>query len=46
MSCEVAALLFQANANYGTWSIDIEIGDHEPNLKLNLFISNTKLYDV
>ena len=22
MSCEVAALLFQAHANYGTWSID------------------------
>ena len=22
MSCEVAALPFQANANYGTWSID------------------------
>ena len=22
MSCEVAALPFQAHANYGTWSID------------------------
>ena len=22
MSCDVAALPFQANANYGTWSID------------------------
>ena len=22
MSCEVTALLFQAHANYGTWSID------------------------
>ena len=23
MSCEVAALPFQAHANYGTWSIDV-----------------------
>ena len=25
MSCEVAALLFQAHANYGTWSVDFAI---------------------
>ena len=25
MSCEVAALTFQANGNYGTWSIDFGI---------------------
>ena len=24
MSCEVAALPFQAHANYGTWSIDFD----------------------
>ena len=24
MLCEVAVLPFQANANYGTWSIDID----------------------
>ena len=23
MSCEVVALLFKANSNYGTWSIDL-----------------------
>ena len=25
MSCEVAALRFQAYANYGTWSIDFDV---------------------
>ena len=25
MSCEVAALQFQAHANYGTWSIDFYV---------------------
>ena len=25
MSCEVAALPFQAHANYGTWSIDFAL---------------------
>ena len=25
MSCEVAALPFQAHANYGTWSIDFVV---------------------
>ena len=27
MSCEVAALPFQAHANYGTWSIDFALYD-------------------
>ena len=27
MSCEMAALSFQANANYGTWSIDFVYDD-------------------
>ena len=27
MSCEVAALPFQARANYGTWSIDFGVGE-------------------
>ena len=27
MSCEMAALPFQAHANYGTWSIDFVIKD-------------------
>ena len=27
MSCDVAALPFQAQANYGTWSIDFELED-------------------
>jgi hypothetical protein len=31
MSCEVAALPFQAHANYGTWSIDFGVG---PGLEL------------
>ena len=25
MSCEMAALPFQAHANYGTWSIDFDL---------------------
>ena len=25
MSCEVAALLFKAHANYGNWSIDFDV---------------------
>ena len=29
MACEVAAVPFQANANYGTWAIDF---DHKKNM--------------
>ena len=28
MACEVAALPFQAHANYGTWSVDFDFEKH------------------
>ena len=35
MSCEAAALPFQAHANYGTWSIDFGTGFVYESLKPN-----------
>ena len=38
MSCDVAALPFQAHANYGTWSIDFSAKIQKPTA-LILFLS-------
>ena len=41
MSCEVAALPFQAQAKYGTWSIDFDVNKEDLNLK-NIGISSVR----
>ena len=43
MSCEVAALPFQAHANYGTWSIDFAIGFFAIK-RISTFIFRVKIY--
>jgi hypothetical protein len=48
MSCEVAALPFQAHANYGTWSIDFDMNlkDFESSLFHDFAIQNFLLISV
>ena len=43
MSCEVAALPFQANTNYGTWSIEFEYSKLYINI---LYENNSKIFFI
>ena len=43
MSCEVAALSFQANANYGTWSIEFENLLSQPNNNIQFIVQRRHL---
>ena len=45
MSCEEAALPFEANANDGTWSIDFDNNNNSNNTTIILLRSQS-LYDV
>ena len=42
MSCEVAALPFQANVNYRTWCIDFVLNDNYSKISNNILYTNYK----
>ena len=47
MSCNVAALPFQAHANYGTWSIDFDQFSHDTlMIKMILLKCEIRQYNI